>query len=224
MSARIHEIAKQYNVEPKDMLSWLKEQGYVSADTKSVSSTVSKIYYDEIAKKYGAKTAAAEPAVATATLPPVELEPNKVKLPAGVFVKSAQDVQRERDEVIKAAAATAAAAREALVLFRAVSTAPSLPTTAPSAARARVSRSPGATPGSGHDSFQPPPVQVTVPPRPALTPFAPKSAPTLPPMAAKSPIAPPPVPVARSGFPALPPPVKPPPRRRRWRPRRRPSR
>ena len=53
MSARIHEIAKQYNVEPKDMLSWLKAQGYVAADTKSVSSTVSNIYYDEIEKKYG---------------------------------------------------------------------------------------------------------------------------------------------------------------------------
>ena len=48
MSSRIHEIAKQYNVEPKEMLSWLKQQGFVSADTKSVSSTVSKIYYDEI--------------------------------------------------------------------------------------------------------------------------------------------------------------------------------
>ena len=55
MSSRIHEIAKQYNVEPKDMLGWLKEQGYVSADTKSVSSTVSKIYYDEIEKQYGKK-------------------------------------------------------------------------------------------------------------------------------------------------------------------------
>jgi len=52
MSSRIHEIAKQYNIEPKEMLSWLKEQGFVAADTKSVSSTVSKIYYDEIAKKY----------------------------------------------------------------------------------------------------------------------------------------------------------------------------
>ena len=58
MSARIHEIAKQYNVEPKEMLSWLKEQGFVAADTKSVSSTVSKIYYDEIAKKYGKPAAA----------------------------------------------------------------------------------------------------------------------------------------------------------------------
>ena len=53
MSARIHEIAKQYNVEPKDMLTWLKEQGFVSANTKSVSSTVSTIFYDEIAKKLG---------------------------------------------------------------------------------------------------------------------------------------------------------------------------
>ncbi len=62
MSSRIHEIAKQYNIEPKDMLAWLKEQGYVSADTKSVSSTVSKIYYDEIEKKYGVKPVAPAPA------------------------------------------------------------------------------------------------------------------------------------------------------------------
>jgi translation initiation factor IF-2 len=201
MSARIHEIAKQYNVEPKDMLSWLKEQGFVSADTRSVSSTVSKIYYDEIAKKYGAKVAA-EPAVATATLPPVELEPSKVKLPTGVFVKSAQDVQRERDEVIKAAAA----AREARVA-PAVSTAPSLPTTAPKAPPAPMIKPAPLAPAVATIRSAPP-VQVNAPPRPALTPFAPKSAPTLPPMAAKSPIAPPPVPVARSASP-LPPPVKP---------------
>ncbi len=200
MSARIHEIAKQYNVEPKDMLSWLKEQGFVSADTRSVSSTVSKIYYDEIAKKYGAK-AAVEPAVATATLPPIELEPSKVKLPTGVFVKSAQDVQRERDEVIKAAAA----AREARVA-PAVSTAPSLPTTAPKVPPAPLLKPAPLAPAVA-TLRSAPPVQVTAP-RLTTPSFAPKSAPPLPPMVAKNPIAPPPVPVARSASP-LPPPVKP---------------
>ena len=64
MSARIHEIAKQYNIEPKDMLVWLKQQGYVSADTKSVSSTVSKIYIEEIEKEFAAAIAAVAAAAA----------------------------------------------------------------------------------------------------------------------------------------------------------------
>ena len=50
MSTRIHELAKQYNQDSKALLSWLKERGYVSAETKSVASTVSKIYFDEIEK------------------------------------------------------------------------------------------------------------------------------------------------------------------------------
>ncbi|HYC72449.1 MAG TPA: translation initiation factor IF-2, partial [Opitutaceae bacterium] len=123
MSARIHEIAKQYNVEPKEMLAWLKEQGFVSADTRSVSSTVSKIYYDEIAKKWAPApvTAPVVPAATPAPAPvavsgPVEEAP-KLKLPAGVFVKSAQDIVREKEEAAKAAAAarTAAAPAPAVV-------------------------------------------------------------------------------------------------------------
>ena len=87
MSSRIHEIAKQYNVEPKDMLVWLKKQGYVSANTKSVSSTVSKIYYDEIEKVYGAKPAAPVVTEIAPVAPAAEPEPARIKLPAGVFVK-----------------------------------------------------------------------------------------------------------------------------------------
>ena len=86
MSSRIHEIAKQYNVEPKDMLSWLKDQGYIAADTKSVSSTVSKIYYDEIEKKYGKPAAAAVVVEAPVAAAPVAAEASHVRLPAGVFV------------------------------------------------------------------------------------------------------------------------------------------
>src|SRR3954463_12288769 len=107
MSARIHEIAKQYNVEPKDMLSWLKEQGYVAADTKSVSSTVSKIYYDEIEKKYG-KPAAPAPVAAPAPAAPAPIEEPKIKLPPAVLVKSAQDIAREEEGAPKAPAAARA--------------------------------------------------------------------------------------------------------------------
>jgi translation initiation factor IF-2 len=118
MSTRIHELAKLYNMEGKELLTLLKERGYVSADTKSVSSTVSKIYLDEIEKELGARRTpeAAAPeappkhehhkAPTPVTEPPDETAPAKVKLPAGVFVKSADDVVRQR-EAAKAAAAAA---------------------------------------------------------------------------------------------------------------------
>src|SRR5690349_19901871 len=108
MSARSHEIAKQYNVEPKDMLYWLKEQGYVAADTKSVSSTASKITYDEIAKKYGKPAAA--PSASVRAPAPVVTEASTIKLPACDIVKKAADIVREKEEVAKAAAAARAAA------------------------------------------------------------------------------------------------------------------
>ena len=62
MSLRIHELAKRHNMEGKDMLALLKERGYVSADTKSVSSTVANIYIEEIEKELAAKAAANAPA------------------------------------------------------------------------------------------------------------------------------------------------------------------
>ncbi|MFA6960188.1 MAG: translation initiation factor IF-2 [Opitutaceae bacterium] len=96
MSIRIHELAKRHNMEAKDMLALLKERGFVSADTKSVSSTLNKIYEEEIEKEFASKAAAevvvevVEPAAA----------PEPVKIPS---VKSAEDVVREKEEA-KAAA------------------------------------------------------------------------------------------------------------------------
>jgi translation initiation factor IF-2 len=187
MSARIHEIAKQYNVEPKEMLAWLKEQGFVAADTKSVSSTVSKIYYDEIAKQFAkpAPTAAApEPAAAPeAPVTPVPvIEPAKVRLPAGVFVKSAQDIQREKDEAAKAAAA-----------LRAVVVPPPPPPPAP--------RPVPGTPVKSPSPFAPrayAPAPAAPKPAPAPAPRAPAA----PPPVAKAPAAPPPVPSAPLPSPA----------------------
>ena len=189
MSARIHEIAKQYNIEPKDMLVWLKQQGYVSADTKSVSSTVSKIYYDEIEKKYGVPVAA--PVIVAA--PVVVAEP-KLKLPPGVFVKSVQDIAREKEEVVKAAAAARAAANPAPVAP--VVLAPKLPV-------APVLKAPPLPP------IPAPRVAASFSsaPRPAPAP-AMRSSPPAVPTLAKSPVAPPPVSIPRAPVSTPPSPAK----------------
>ena len=93
MSIRIHELAKRHNMEAKDMLALLKERGFVTADTKSVSSTLNKIYEEEIEKEFAAKVS---PVVAVPPAP-VEIpvaEPVAHKVPS---VKSAQDVVREKE-------------------------------------------------------------------------------------------------------------------------------
>ena len=175
MSSRIHEIAKQYNVEPKDMLSWLKEQGYVAADTKSVSSTVSKIYYDEIEKKYGKPAAPAAPAPAPA---PVAPEAASLKLPAGVFVKSAADIVREKEEVAKAAAAARAAAM------------PPSPIVAPNPPPVPMMKAPP-SPSMAAPRMA---ASAPLPPRasPGFTPSIARPAPVTPALQAKAPVAPPP--------------------------------
>ncbi|HSI09718.1 MAG TPA: translation initiation factor IF-2 [Rariglobus sp.] len=103
MSIRIHELAKRHNMEGKDMLALLKERGFVSADTKSVSSTLNKIYEEEIEKEFAAKAPVTAPEPIKA--PVVEAAPLKVPT-----VKSADDVAREREEAKAAHAAPVAAA------------------------------------------------------------------------------------------------------------------
>ena len=173
MSSRIHEIAKQYNVEPKDMLSWLKEQGYVAADTKSVSSTVSKIYYDEIEKKYGKPAAPAAPAPV-----PVAPEAASLKLPAGVFVKSAADIVREKEEVAKAAAAARVAAMPPSLIV------------APKPPPVPMMKAPP-SPSMAAPRMAP---SAPLPPRasPGFTPSIARPAPVPPALQARTPVAPPP--------------------------------
>src|SRR5262245_23911109 len=104
MSIRIHELAKKLNMENKDLMSLLKERGYPA---KSVSSTVDKITAEALEVEIAAKNPA--PAAAAPVAAPAAPEPSQVKLPAGVFVKSAQDIVREKEEAAKAAAAARAA-------------------------------------------------------------------------------------------------------------------
>ncbi len=185
MSIRIHELAKRHNMEGKDMLALLKQRGYVSADTKSVSSTVSKIYEEEIDKEFAAKAAPkpVEPKPAAPVAEPVHEAP-KLKMPAGVFVKSAQDIAREKE-------ARAAALKPAPM-------APPLPPRsaplAPPPARPAVV-APVSTPAPR------PPVPAAAPaPRPVAPPPVHVPAPV-----AKAPVAPPPLP-PRS-VPLPPPPI-----------------
>ncbi|HVU23702.1 MAG TPA: translation initiation factor IF-2 [Opitutus sp.] len=183
MSIRIHELAKRHNMEGKEMLALLKERGYVSADTKSVSSTVSNIYVEELEKEFAATTPSA-PAPAPAAEPEapaagpgedVEAMLPTVRPPAGAFVRTKEEVNREREA---AAAAKAAAA------------APAIARPAP----------------------VPPPRPVRVappPPPPGLSRPAPVAPPPPPPPVAKAPPAAPPPPPPLPG--ASPLPVAPPP-------------
>ena len=147
------------------MLSLLKERGYVSADTRSVSSTVANIYVEEIEKEFAAKLAAAPaPAAAPEAAP---AEPVKATAPTGAFVKSAQDVVREK-EAAKLAAAPKAPAPA--------------PVPAPVAAPAPVSKAPPVLPPRPVSA---PPAVAKIPvsaprPAPSITPSpAPVSAPPI---------------------------------------------
>jgi translation initiation factor IF-2 len=177
MSTRIHELAKRFNMEGKDMLALLKERGYVAADTKSVSSTISKIYIEEIEKEFAAKAPAA-PAPAPAPEPAAA----PARAPIGAFVKSADDIVREREAaaVAKAAAVTAAAGESAAAR-------PPAPPSPPSVSRPPAWPQP-LPPRPAPPSpplFKSPPKAPEVPP-PAKSP---SPAPTPPPMRSPTPVA-----------------------------------
>ena len=193
MSIRIHELAKRHHMEGKDMLALLKERGYVSADTKSVSSTVSKIYEQEIDQEFAAKAAAAKPVVAPVVEP---VEAPKLKMPTGAFVKSAQDIVREKEA---RAAALKPAPMAPPLPPRNAPVSPQLlrPAVVVSAPKAPAPVAPPPAPPVSRPA-SPPPIPAPV----AKAPSAPSAPPPLPPRSA--PLAPPPLPGTSSPAP-LPP-------------------
>jgi translation initiation factor IF-2 len=177
MSIRIHELAKKLSMDNKDLMALLKERGYPA---KSVSSTVDNITAEALEQEMAAKqpAPAAEAPAPTPAPAAAETEVSQIKLPAGVFVKSAQDIVREKEE----AAAAIAAARTATV----IPPAPVLP-------------KPASAP-----SFKAPPAPPMMAPRVnAPAPRVPMPAAP----AAKAPVAPPPMPAPRSPSTAPMPPV-----------------
>jgi len=204
MSIRIHELAKKLNMDNKDLMSLLKERGYPA---KSVSSTVDNITAEALEQEVAAKVPVPAVVAAVAVEPPAAkpVELPKVKLPAGVFVKTTDDLAREREEAAKAAAA----ARAAAVAAAAVAAPP---------APAPTPKLPSA-PAHTHKPAPLPPPVVSRPP--LVAPQAAKPAPSTPPpppvikaappppAIAKAPTPPPPVPSARPAAVKGPPPPPP---------------
>ncbi len=187
MSIRIHELAKKHNMEGRDMIALLKQRGYDAADTKSVSSTVSKIYVEEIEKDLGSKAAPAEAAVAPAPVAVAAADPSPARSPAGIFVKTAQDVARERESVAKAGAPPP---RPAAPLAKA----PTPPPPRPVVPLRPAALSPASQ--SAAPAAKPAPAPVTAPrAAPAPVVEAPKPAAGPPPLPARGPSFPRPLPV-----------------------------
>lgn len=98
MSVRIYQLSKQVGMTNAELVELLRGRGY---QVKSVSSTVDNISAEALVEEFG-KSEEEEPASELKEEPVVE-EPRKEeapapKLPQRVFVKSKEDVDRERRE------------------------------------------------------------------------------------------------------------------------------
>ena len=187
MSIRIHELAKKIGMDNKELLSLLKTRHF---DVKSVSSTIDNISAEALEQEFGkAKTsqptpetasAAAEQAdqaeekssaVATAPEPPPAFT---TKVPRDAFVKTAEEIRREKEEAARAAAAPSRpvpAAPRPIAPVRAVESVspPAIKFAPPPPAR------PAPPPPLAKISPPPAPVRVAPPPPPATPPPVPQS-------------------------------------------------
>ena len=215
MSIRIHELARRYNMEGREMLALLKERGWVAADTRSVSSTVSKIYQEEIEKEFAAKAPVASSDAVPVSVPaagPVSAaipgEPVAAaapeaarRMPAGAFVKTAEDIARNREAVAKAAGSLRPAPAIPAPAARAPAPLPPrpLPPPRPASVVSMPHAAPAAIASHGSRAAFPPPSAV----RPAPVVSAPQAA------AAPAPVVkplagPPPLPVRAPAVPRPP--------------------
>ena len=126
MSVRIYQLARQLNLENKELMEILRKQGL---DVKSPSSTIPNIYAENFIKEYQAnhlaKTESKEPAnqaqaavqstekalkpspVAPAVRPvPAPVKKDLAHVPGASFVKSAADVMAEKQRLLDEKRAT----------------------------------------------------------------------------------------------------------------------
>ncbi|HEY1111452.1 MAG TPA: translation initiation factor IF-2, partial [Opitutaceae bacterium] len=119
MSIRIHKLAEELGMENKELIALLKERKIIASDVKSVSSTVDNISASALLEEFASRKPAAGAPAAEAPAPEAPVAeasaaspsaPPKVNIPTGVFVKSKEDIDREKAD---AAAAKAAAIKAA---------------------------------------------------------------------------------------------------------------
>lgn len=208
MSIRIHELAKRHNMEGKEMLAFLKERGYVSADTRSVSSTVNKIYEEEVDKEFATR-AASTPAPVSPVADTSAESTESAKGPVGTFVKSKEDITREREEAKLAASVAARGTAPTPSSPAPTPPTPAAPQRPPLSAPPALPARPPAAPPQPVRAIAPSPVAPHPIPPPAVVPLR-SPAPSHQP----APIPPPPVartPVHTSPAVSTPPPLTPPP-------------
>lgn len=113
-------------MENKELIELLKSRGY---EVKSASSTVDNISADALREEFAAQ--APEPQAPEPQTPQTPAAAAAPRLPEGVFVKSAADIEREHEE--KAAKAEAEKAAKAPKTAEPAKTEPALPSEAPRA-------------------------------------------------------------------------------------------
>lgn len=97
MSVRIYQLSKELNISNKDLIELLKERGL---EVNSPSNTIPNIYAESFREEFKLKqpnTPTQEPAEAPPTKPaspPPSLEKQK-------FVKSAQDIEKEKQAILE---------------------------------------------------------------------------------------------------------------------------
>jgi len=188
MSIRIHELAKKIGMDNKSLLTLLKERQF---DVKSVSSTIDNISAEALVEELGNGGEAKDEGVVEAAVPaektpvpapaePTPASPARVNIPSNVFVKSPEDVAREKAEK--------QAAEEAERADRIRAAAPPPPPPAPAAPAPRTPTSPPATP---RPPAAPPAPRAAAPapPPPPSTPGSTPGKPPAPPSAAPAPAA-----------------------------------
>ena len=226
MSIRLHELAKKIGLDNKELMALLRERAY---PVKSVSSTIDKITSAALEQEFAQKKAAAapaetgpsaaatavppegsvgEPPVPAVVTPAVETPPSfTTRVPAGLFVKSAQDIVREKEEAAKAS--------RPLVVFPAPRPAALPIMRAPVQSRPPMAAPPYSRPTPMSPStppFRPAPMPAPVPPpisRPSSPPIAPAPVPVPPPVAPPIAVSPPPLPVSPRSAPPPPPALRP---------------
>jgi len=165
MSVRIHQLSKEIGMENKELIELLLKRGF---EVKSASSTIDNISAESLREEFASKQ---EPEDVT---PESEKEeaPKAPSLPEGVFVKSAADIQRERE------------AKEQEKADAAKPKAPATPASPPAA-----SKTPPAAPKAPPSTPKTPPPAAKVPP---VAPKVPPTAPTVRPTASAATPPPPP--------------------------------
>ncbi len=226
MSIRIHELAKELHMENKELIALLKERKIVTADVKSPSSTVDNISASALREEFGAKAQAAAPVSAPKLDQPSDSviaaaetpgSAPKVSIPAGVFVKSKQDIDREREAAAAAKAAAPTPAPVAPPVARPAAPAP-LPPRPVAPPPLPVSRPP-ALPAIAPRPASPAPISIPVAKAPAPVPTPPAAPvvvrpavvstppPVSAPLVVKTPAAPPPLPPRVGTMAPKPPPL-----------------